>query len=370
MHPENHPSDDISPLPSEEPRRYTLDDWSLRERIMASIIFVAVILGIVLIGVVVPSKASQYPDYDPLHYVLIETYSGPSFFDKFNYFSDEDPTGGFVQYVNQPTAQAFNLTTTTPHNTTILQVDTTTHNPTHGRSSVRIESKRTYDAGLFIFDILHTPHGCGTWPALWLTDGYNWPANGEIDVLEAVNNGTMGNMVSLHTTEGCKMDVERKQTGSAGFNIGCDQGVSGCGVMGGPETFGEEMNRNEGGIYALELRPDGIRTWFFARASIPPDLIADEHTSSRSKSSSPDPSTWGPALADFPGTNCDTLSHFRNLSIIVNIDLCGEYAGDLEVYKEQFGCPRECRQFVARNPGMFTEAYWEFSGFRVYQGYG
>lgn len=38
-----------------------------------------------------------------------------------------------------------------------------------GRGSVRIESKKTYNKGLFLVDIKHMPGGiCGTWPAFWL----------------------------------------------------------------------------------------------------------------------------------------------------------------------------------------------------------
>jgi len=35
---------------------------------------------------------------------------------------------------------------------------------------VRISSKTTYNKGLFIFDVKHSPYGCGTWPALWLVE--------------------------------------------------------------------------------------------------------------------------------------------------------------------------------------------------------
>ena len=37
----------------------------------------------------------------------------------------------------------------------------------------------------------------------------------------------------------------------------------------------------------------------------------------------PNPGGWGQPLADFPSTGCDVASHFRNQSIVVNIDLCG-----------------------------------------------
>lgn len=35
-----------------------------------------------------------------------------------------------------------------------------------------------------------------TWPALWLSDVYNWPLHGEIDVMEQVNQATSGNIMS------------------------------------------------------------------------------------------------------------------------------------------------------------------------------
>lgn len=153
------------------------------------------------------------------------------------------------RYVNKDAAQNLNLTHAS-ENSAILRVDSFTPNAFGGRNSVRIESKTGYDTGLFVFDIIHTPYGCGTWPALWLTDGYNWPANGEIDILEATNEASNGNEVSIHTTAGCKMNVKRKETGSPVFSS-CDNGThgnSGCGVLGDPSTYGKVMNANGGGV--------------------------------------------------------------------------------------------------------------------------
>ncbi|KAL2858952.1 concanavalin A-like lectin/glucanase domain-containing protein [Aspergillus pseudodeflectus] len=362
LRPESEPLVTHIHSPSQEDREhipwYNPHGWSLRTKLLVGIFCIAAIIGII-VGAVEGSKTRRYPDYSPLRYRLVDRYNGERFFDRFGYFSDDDPTSGFVRYVNQSTALAQNLTYATS-DSAILRVDSTTRNATDGRNSVRIESKATYDDGLFIFDILHTPYGCGTWPALWLTDGSNWPFNGEIDVLEATNNGTDGNAVTLHTRPGCSMDVRRKETGDAIYTT-CDNstnGNAGCGVKGPSLTYGEEMNANGGGIYALEVRPAGIRAWFFRRDSIPPDLT--------NESTAPDPSTWGTALADFPNTSCDIPSHFRNQSIIANIDLCGDYGGRDDVYADQFSCPGNCTDFVARHPENFTQAYWEFGGFWVY----
>lgn len=112
-------------------------------------------------------------------------------------------------------------------------------------------------------------------------------------------------------------------------------------------------------MYALELRHEGIRAWFFPRDSIPAD-ISDP-------TDSPNPATWGKALADFPNTNCDISSYFRNQSIIANIDLCGDLAAQPQFYEQMYNCPATCPEFVSNNPSHFEEAYWEFGGFKVYQ---
>ncbi|KAJ5089040.1 hypothetical protein N7532_007724 [Penicillium argentinense] len=333
--------------------------WSMRKKLLVAL-GLAIFITVVIVGPYYGVKLSRYPDYTRLDYRLVDSYEGTSFFEQFNYFSGEDPTNGFVVYVNEQAAQDLNLTYATDKSA-VLRVDSFTPKAVGGRNSVRIESKNTYDTGLFVFDIIHTPYGCGTWPALWLTDGYNWPNNGEIDVLETTNEGSHGNEVTLHTTKGCNMDVKRKETGSPVYKS-CDNTTnsnSGCGVMGDESTYGEAMNNNGGGVYALELREAGIRAWFFPRNSIPDDIT--------NSSAVPDPSTWGTALADFPSTECNIPSHFRNQSIIANIDMCGELAAQPQYYDQMYKCPGTCSDFVANNPSAFEEAYWEFAGFQVYQ---
>jgi len=74
-----------------------------------------------------------------------------------------------------------------------------------GRGSVRIESTKTYNKGLFILDLKHMPGGiCGTWPAFWSLGSGTWPQGGEIDIIEGVNLNTQNKMV-LHTNTQCKV---------------------------------------------------------------------------------------------------------------------------------------------------------------------
>lgn len=81
-------------LPWYDPR-----GWSGRTKVIVGGVTVAVVVG-VIVGAVVGTR-NRYPDYTPLQYRLVDDYSGTSFFDKFDYFSAQDPTDGFVQYVLQ-----------------------------------------------------------------------------------------------------------------------------------------------------------------------------------------------------------------------------------------------------------------------------
>lgn len=168
--------------------------------------------------------------------------------------------------------------------------------------------------------------------------------------------------MTLHTTDGCKMNVRRKETGDV-LETNCLNSTNsnaGCGVQGPAETIGEAFNNIGGGVYATEWRDAGIRIWFFRRDSIPDDITSNSTTTS------PDPSTWGSPIADFPSTNCNIGDHFRNASIIMNIDLCGDWAGSTAVYSTADSCPGTCTDFVANNSTAFEEAYWEVKSFRVY----
>lgn len=366
-------------------RRLSPRTWSKRTKVIVGAIIAAILVIVVVVGAVVGTRNSRYPDYSQLTYNHADTCKSPcyitsesvlpyaisvepaTFFENFQYWGTYDPAQGFVHYDTQSwsTNPTYNTTFVSP-DAAYVQVDRTDPQAVTGRHSARVSSLKQYNDGLFLFDIKHSPYGCATWPAIWLSDQFNWPNNGEIDVVEAVNQATTGVQSTLHTTKDCTMNVKRKQSGAvAGTN--CWNGTdanAGCGVTGPPSTYGQAFNQAGGGVYACELRKEGIRVWFFPRASLPGDVAASINAESND-AIHPDPSKWPEALADFPSTDCDISSHFRNQSIIVNIDLCGQWAG--RVYNTEDQCPGSCQQFVTSNPTAFNDAYWALGRFKVYQ---
>ncbi|KAL8348728.1 hypothetical protein RB601_002297 [Gaeumannomyces tritici] len=351
-------------LGTKGPRAWKKRTWGLLAGVVVLIVVIAVAVPMLQQQAELERRAwfNTYPDYARLNYSLSDNYSGAKFFDNFNYFTGYDPTGGHVHYVPRPHAEQLNLTYAT-ESAAVVRVDATVGpgdkpDASTGRFSVRLESKRQHDRGLFVFDVAHAPHGCGTWPALWMASPHNWPLEGEIDVMEATNKGDDGNLFSLHTTKGCEMKRRREMTGVA-KQADCYNGTNsnqGCNVAGPRESYGRAFNARGGGVLAVELRDEGIRMWQFARPDVPRDLAA--------AAAAPNPASWGTAAADFPSTDCDVGAHFRNQSIIINITLCGQLA---EAAWGSSGCPGTCVKHVSDNPDAFRDAFWQFNGLRVYK---
>lgn len=150
--------------------------------------------------------------------------------------------------MDEPELRLLNLTHASS-TSAIIRVDTRDLNTTTGRRSVRVESKKQYDTGLFIFDVKHTPVGCSTWSMLSMKDRYSWPQNGEIDIVEAGNSAIVRSQVTLHTSDGCSMKrIRREQSGTTITND-CFSGSnnnSGCGVLKPRASYGQLFNENEG----------------------------------------------------------------------------------------------------------------------------
>ncbi|KAH7399297.1 concanavalin A-like lectin/glucanase domain-containing protein [Pyrenochaeta sp. MPI-SDFR-AT-0127] len=309
-------------------------------------------------------SATAFFELSRAAYVLKDDYM-TNFYGDFNFFTEKDPTDGFVKYVDQATATQAKLINAS--STTAVQwgVDFQTKDPA-GRASIRLESKKLYDNGLFILDVQHMPFGCGTWPAFW-TVGGDWPNNGEIDILENVNEAT-NNGVTLHTGPGCQIGQDLTQFSGSVTTPNCDVAAKGQGKNVGcsiktesVKSYGAGLNQNGGGVYATEWTAEAISVWFFPRESIPTDVLGD----------SPDPSGWGLPVAKFSG-GCDIPNTFKQHKIVFDTTFCGQWAGSPDVW-DVGSCGKKaptCNEYVRDNPEAFADAYWTINALRVYQSNG
>ncbi|KAI4197454.1 MAG: hypothetical protein LQ350_005893 [Teloschistes chrysophthalmus] len=280
-------------------------------------------------------------------YSVKDEYSGENFFNMFNFDTFDDPTHGYVNFVDQATAQSLDLFNVSNGQVT-WGVDHGSIASGRGRNSIRLTSKAQYTHGLVVLDLTHMPSSiCGTWPAFWMT-GPNWPNGGEIDIIEGVNTGNQ-NQMTMHTSGGCSL---------AGNNC---QGSLGCPVKPTQSNnYGTGLNNAGGGVYAMEWTSSIINIWYFPR---------DHGLPSDSLGPNPDPSQWGPATASFAGgAGCDIDQHFRDNSIIFDTTFCGDWAGG--VWGQDGTCAAlagSCQDHVQNHPEAFADAYWTVNSLKVYE---
>lgn len=87
-----------------------------------------------------------------------------------------------------------------------------------------------------------------------------------MDIAESVSERSDGVQSTLHTTKGCNMKSVKRAMSSKAVGNDCYNRTNqnaGCGVSGESGTFGQAFNTVGGGIYATELRSDGIRILVF-----------------------------------------------------------------------------------------------------------
>ncbi|PIL30890.1 hypothetical protein GSI_07059 [Ganoderma sinense ZZ0214-1] len=315
------------------------------------------------------SPSSTSPASSP--WKLAKSYQGNSFFDGWDFFTGDDPTHGIVDYVDQGTAQSANLTEINSDGHAIMRVDTT---PTvsGNRRSVRITTTYSYTGGLVLLDAVHMPTGCGTWPAFW-SNGPNWPAGGEIDIVEGVNDYS-DNQATIHTSHGCTIpSSDSSKLGISGNVVGgtncaaAETNNAGCGMTATQSnTYGVGFNNNGGGVYAMQWVDKGISVWFFQRNNIPSDISAN----------APLPDNWGTPMAFWPATDCAPFKFFDSHSAIFDTTLCGDWAGnvwnDAGAPGQEQSCAARvgistCEDFVRNHGAAFADAYWEVNYVKIYQ---
>ncbi|KAM3075399.1 hypothetical protein ACMFMG_007162 [Clarireedia jacksonii] len=299
-------------------------------------------------------------------YNLDTKYEGPEFFNGWDFFTNSDPTHGFVTYLNEDDASSAGILGKNGYGPAYMGVDhTNVLDPAGpGRNSLRITSKKSWTHGLFIADIEHMPGSvCGTWPAFWMF-GTNWPNNGEIDIIEGVNR-QKDNEMTLHTSANCQMpNLASAQLGALKSGQ-CDVSFNynaGCGITArqGQNTYGDDFNSHGGGVYATEWTSDHIKIWFFPRYAIPHDIYRGK----------PNPDSWSRPQAFFQGSSsCDIDTHFAKQNLVFDTTFCGDWAGN--AWSGDAVCSRggnlTCQQFVAARPEAFMDTFWLVNSVKVYQ---
>ncbi|GIZ43268.1 hypothetical protein CKM354_000650000 [Cercospora kikuchii] len=308
-------------------------------------------------------------------YRLVDDYTPSAFLDKFTFYDRYGPTYGHVKYVNRSVALTNGYAYySSANNSAVIKPDTINKWPPGmfpngeylpGRPSGVVPGQRTGFLGK-------------TGPQMEkLASAASWvlvvekPANTVQDILEGVHTSD-SNTMSLHSSPNCSI-AGSGQTGTLATS-NCDSslnGNSGCGselknTTANPNNYGASFNAIRGGVYATEWTSNYIKHWWFPRGQIPASITAGN----------PDVSTFGHPAVNAQGA-CDIDSHFRNMSIIINIDFCGAWAGN--VYDQWPNCPQNvpkntpdkaidrCNAFVGEYPERMSEAYWEINRIQVFQ---
>ncbi|KAK7688793.1 hypothetical protein QCA50_008333 [Cerrena zonata] len=294
---------------------------------------------------------------------LVKQYAGSSFFDAWDFVDNFDnTTNGDVQFV--PQSNSPSLAFVDSNQRAIVKVDNTTSvDYPNKRNSIKITSKDYYEAGtVWVFDAVHLPYGCSVWPAFW-TKGQDWPRQGEIDIVEGINTMT-NNQMALHTFNGCNAATGTNQLGKTGTTNCNDTAGAGCTVAETADnSFGASFASNGGGVWATQFDASGIFIWFWGRSNVPASIST--------ATDSIDISSWGAPSASYPSSACDIGSFFGPQQLVIDITLCGDWAGVPSIYQPVCGgdgAADGCYRNSVINAGSpnYDNAYFEINYIKAF----
>jgi hypothetical protein len=173
-----------------------------------------------------------------------------------------------------------------------------------GRNAISMRSNKAYNSGtLVVGDFAHIPSNiCGTWPSFWMV-GPSWPQDGEIDILEGVNQNTL-NQVTIHTSPGCVPSMSGTGSPAGNTDCGAGGGSVGCGAINNNGNgWGSNFNSVGGGVYAMEWTGSAISVWFFQQGQVPGDI----------SNNAPNPGGWGTPVVTWTGCNFGSLMDNMNI---------------------------------------------------------
>ncbi|KAK0443985.1 concanavalin A-like lectin/glucanase domain-containing protein [Desarmillaria tabescens] len=304
-------------------------------------------------------------------YAPLREYAGQSFFSGWNFPGNYDnTTWGNVTFVDQTTASMNKLAYVNDAGNAILRVDNTTDITGTGliyRDSVKLTSQDLYPLGsLITIDLIHMPYGCSVWPSFWTFGGTDleWPMYGEIDIIEGINLNANNQMALHHNDSSCVQSPNPGQSGKT-VNADCTNGdpvgATGCAVTETkPNSFGESFSQNGGGVFALQFDVSGAFIWFWSRQNIPKSITSATSTSNM------DTTDWGTPSASYPSSGCDLQKLFKPQKLILDITLCGTWAGIPSIFNTQ--CSGQCVQDYIMGPGSpkYDNAWFKISYIRTY----
>ncbi|KAI0673170.1 concanavalin A-like lectin/glucanase domain-containing protein [Trametes maxima] len=302
---------------------------------------------------------------------LAKEYSGQSFFNGWDFGNGtyDSTTHGHVNYLNQSSATSQKLAYVNDAGHAVLRVDDFSFVPwQEKRNSVRIQSNDFFPVGtVILFDATHLPFGCSVWPGFW-TKGPQWPQGGEIDIVEAIN--LMGkNQMALHTQPGCNQPADAKQLGKT-VGTDCSSGTdsaSGCAVTDSQaNSFGGDFASAGGGVWATQFDDSGVFIWFWSRKDVPDSVTNAKDTI--------DPASWGTPSAAWPASSCDVNKFFTPQQLVLDITLCGDWAGEPHLYQQTCGgdlgnsTVDVCyiNNVINTNGTNYADAYFEISSIKVF----
>ncbi|KAK7037709.1 hypothetical protein VNI00_010935 [Paramarasmius palmivorus] len=179
----------------------------------------------------------------------------------------------------------------------------------------------------------------------------------------------------MHTDPGCVQSLGVDQGGKT-LATDCNSDV-GCKVEETKsDSYGEGFAKAGGGVFTLKIDVEGVFMWFWSvgvgflilasmkliecpqRRDIPVSISEADSYSAMNLSD------WGKPSAAYPAAGCDIENFFKPQKLILDITLCGQWAGIPEVYAET--CPGECISNVYGDGSNYATAYWEIAYIRTF----
>mmetsp|Transcript_107991 Transcript_107991/g.344786 ORF Transcript_107991/g.344786 Transcript_107991/m.344786 type:complete len:401 (+) Transcript_107991:55-1257(+) len=271
--------------------------------------------------------------------------SGESFFDGFDFLA-EDPNHGAADFVSSyADAQLAGVARISGSHAILRTGRRSTK--AFKRMSARIRTKKSWKHFLAAVHFKHLPWGCGVWPSFFTLGVGEWPAAGEMDILEYVNDGKA--MTSFHTSKECRLDEAKvnkygsmpdaNYKGNDNSNYNClTKYCATCKSLGcAPNTMPLltcQQMADRPGVFAMERTASFTKIFFIPSWAIPADLDAGR----------PTPEAWDQWIISYypfgdSESTCpepdDIMSKQR---FVLQILLCGDWAS--KVWGDSAVCSR------------------------------